>query len=92
MNDHTTTPYAIAIEPLVAPPVPPTGRSGPRVRGWRLAIEGRWCMAIVVDPVCGMRIDPDDAVATVEYEGRTFYFCSEACRDGFLADPAAYAT
>ena len=48
-------------------------------------------MAVVVDPVCGMRIDPDDAVATVEYEGRIYYFCSEACRDGFLANPAAYA-
>jgi Cu+-exporting ATPase len=48
-------------------------------------------MAIVVDLVCGMRIDPDDAVASVEYEGRTYYFCSEACRDGFLANPAAYA-
>jgi YHS domain-containing protein len=26
-------------------------------------------MAIVTDPVCGMRIDPDDAAATAEYEG-----------------------
>ena len=60
------------------------------MRVWSFAIKGGVRVAIVVDPVCGMRIDPDDAVATVEYEGRTYYFCSEACRDGFLADPAAY--
>jgi Cu+-exporting ATPase len=49
-------------------------------------------MAMVTDPVCGMRIDPDDAAATVEHDGETVYFCSEACRDAFVADPDAYAT
>ena len=48
-------------------------------------------MALVTDPVCGMRIDDAEAAATVEYEGRTFSFCSEACRDAFVADPSAYA-
>ena len=48
-------------------------------------------MAIVTDPVCGMRIDPDDAVAEAEHEGETYYFCSETCRDAFAADPASYA-
>lgn len=33
-------------------------------------------MAMVEDPVCGLRIDPDDAAATAEHEGRTYYFCS----------------
>ena len=32
-------------------------------------------MAMVTDPVCGMRIDTDDAVATAEHEGKTYYFC-----------------
>jgi YHS domain-containing protein len=48
-------------------------------------------MAMVTDPVCGMRIDPDDAAATAEHEGKTYFFCSEACRDRFEADPASYA-
>ena len=47
-------------------------------------------MAMVIDPMCGMRIDPEDAAATAEYEGTTYYFCSEACHDLFVADPAAY--
>lgn len=44
-------------------------------------------MAIVMDPVCGMRIDPDDAVATADHDGTRYWFCSEACRDAFASDP-----
>ena len=44
-------------------------------------------MTMVTDPVCGMRIDPDDAVATAEHEGQRYWFCSMACRDAFAADP-----
>jgi adenylate cyclase len=44
-------------------------------------------MAMVTDPVCGMRIDPDDAVATAEHDGQRYYFCSEVCGDVFAADP-----
>jgi YHS domain-containing protein len=45
-------------------------------------------MAMVTDPVCGMRIDAEDAAATVEHDGKTYYFCSETCRDVFVADPS----
>jgi adenylate cyclase len=45
-------------------------------------------MAMVTDPICGMRIDPDDAAAMAEHEGQSHYFCSEACRTVFVADPA----
>lgn len=48
-------------------------------------------MTMVTDPVCGMRIDTDDAAALAEHEGKTYYFCSQACHDVFVADPAAYA-
>lgn len=44
-------------------------------------------MAMVTDPICGMRIDPDDAVATAERDGQRYWFCSEACRDAFVAGP-----
>ena len=27
------------------------------------------------DPVCGMEVDPSKAVATVAFQGATFYFC-----------------
>ncbi len=37
-----------------------------------------------VDPVCGMNVDPATAL-TIERDGHAFYFCSERCRDKFLA-------
>lgn len=49
-------------------------------------------MAMVTDPVCGMRIDTADAVSTAQHEGTTYYFCSRACYDLFLADQGPYAT
>jgi Cu+-exporting ATPase len=48
-------------------------------------------MAMVTDPVCGMRIDDGEAAGTAEHAGTTYYFCSEACREAFVEDPAAYA-
>lgn len=47
-------------------------------------------MAMAIDPVCGMRVDPDDAAAAVEHGGTTYHFCSEPCRDAFLEDPDRY--
>ncbi len=44
-------------------------------------------MAMVMDPVCGMRIDPDDAA---EHGGTTYYFCAQSCQDAFVADPGSY--
>jgi P-type Cu+ transporter len=44
----------------------------------------------VIDPVCGMTIDPADAVGTVDHKGRTYYFCAESCREAFQADPEQY--
>jgi YHS domain-containing protein len=48
-------------------------------------------MAMATDPVCGMRIDTDDSVVTAEHQGKTYYFCSQACHDAFVADPVSYA-
>ncbi|MCA0454011.1 MAG: heavy metal translocating P-type ATPase [Chloroflexi bacterium] len=42
------------------------------------------------DPVCGMEIDPQSAVAFREHAGQTFYFCSQQCADAFDADPHRY--
>ncbi len=44
----------------------------------------------VKDPVCGMEIRPQDAAASEEHDGQTFYFCSTACRDAFRQDPHRY--
>ena len=44
----------------------------------------------VLDPVCGMSVDPNTTRYRVERGGTTTYFCSEPCQAKFLADPARY--
>ena len=48
-------------------------------------------MAQVKDPVCGMMIDERDAVATSDYQGKRYYFCSDDCKVEFDANPSEYA-
>ncbi len=43
-----------------------------------------------IDPVCGMSVDPARAKHTCEYEGETYYFCSNHCVQKFQDDPQAY--
>jgi protein SCO1/2 len=45
----------------------------------------------VQDPVCRMKIKQNGAAARADYQGKTFYFCSDLCRDQFIQDPARYA-
>ncbi len=44
----------------------------------------------VIDPVCGMTVDPHRTKHRAEYGGRTYYFCSEGCRNKFSATPERY--
>lgn len=45
----------------------------------------------VKDPVCGMEFHDEKAAATMEYHGKTYYFCTEACKNQFEQEPAKYA-
>ncbi len=47
---------------------------------------------MVKDPVCGMDIEPTDAFAKEEFEGKLYYFCSATCQDKFKAEPEKYAS
>jgi starch phosphorylase len=42
------------------------------------------------DPVCGMAVDPERALAAT-YQGEQFYFDAEYCKNAFLANPERYA-
>jgi Cu+-exporting ATPase len=44
----------------------------------------------VLDPVCGMRIAPDEAVGSHVHEGTTYYFCSAKCLEDFRANPMRF--
>ena len=47
--------------------------------------------ASAIDPICGMAVDEVKARAAnrlSQYQGRTYYFCSDGCKERFDADPA----
>jgi len=46
--------------------------------------------AAVVDPVCGMAVEPASAADSVVHDGVTYWFCAGGCRRRFEADPASY--
>ena len=41
------------------------------------------------DPVCEMEVDEERSIKS-EYEGITYYFCSQECKEEFDSDPEAY--
>lgn len=43
------------------------------------------------DPVCGMEVDEQRAVAKADYQGKTYFFCSDACKARFEKAPQRYA-
>jgi P-type Cu+ transporter len=45
---------------------------------------------VLVDPVCGMTVDPAEAAGPFEHAGRTYHFCCEGCLEKFRADPESY--
>lgn len=44
----------------------------------------------MIDPVCGMEVNPDSAKASAEFEGTVYYFCSKGCANKFSANPSSY--
>lgn len=49
-------------------------------------------MATHKDPVCGMQVEEAEAAGQVDYEGKTYYFCSTSCIDKFEKDPENYTS
>lgn len=44
----------------------------------------------VIDPVCGMEVDPALARATREHGGKHYFFCCTSCAERFSAAPEKY--
>ena len=53
------------------------------------SVAGARDRGLPVDPVCRMAVEPSRALR-VEHETFEFHFCSERCRERFLADPDLY--
>ena len=48
--------------------------------------EFKETVTMAIDPVCGMSVEREKAVS-VEWNGQTYYFCAQGCRDEFIATP-----
>ncbi len=44
----------------------------------------------MIDPVCGMEVDPETAAAKICHEGTPFFFCAQGCCDAFIANPKRF--
>ncbi len=46
--------------------------------------------AQVIDPVCGMTVDPAKAKGPSVHDGKPYYFCGSGCLTKFEAEPDRY--
>ncbi len=43
-----------------------------------------------IDPVCGMKVNPEKCAGSHHHKGSTYYFCGKSCLETFKADPEKY--
>src|SRR5262249_32372131 len=46
--------------------------------------------AVAIDPVCGMKVDPETSKHRFDPAGRTVHLCCAGCKEKVAADPAAW--
>jgi len=65
-----------------------------RYKDTKLALELEKDMDELVplthDLVCGQRLCPKSVNVTLEHKGRTYYFCSQSCKEKFKKNPTKY--
>ncbi|MDH5481814.1 MAG: YHS domain-containing protein [Candidatus Bathyarchaeota archaeon] len=44
------------------------------------------------DPICGMEVDEKTAKFKLDYMGKIYYFCNQACKTTFEKNPAKYVS
>ena len=42
------------------------------------------------DPICGMTVEPPEAAAKIDHDGRSYYFCSAGCARRFAKEPEQF--
>jgi YHS domain-containing protein len=47
-------------------------------------------MAMEIDPVCKMEVDPQTARWKPEYNCKTYFFCAPGCKRSFDKEPEKY--
>jgi YHS domain-containing protein len=44
----------------------------------------------IIDPVCGMEVEPGRTRLVAVYQGHSYWFCTIACREAFEKNPQKY--
>ena len=44
----------------------------------------------MIDPICGMDVEPASATAKYQHKGQMYYFCSAHCLERFKSDPTKF--
>jgi len=73
-----------ASDPLITIPISPTARKPLPMMMPAAPAAG------VLDPVCGMTVQPETAAGSHVHAGKTYYFCATSCLTKFKNDPAYY--
>ncbi|KKQ89652.1 MAG: Heavy metal translocating P-type ATPase [Candidatus Curtissbacteria bacterium GW2011_GWC2_38_9] len=47
---------------------------------------------VETDPVCLMKVNRENAKITQVYKAKTYYFCSENCKEQFKQNPEKYSS
>ncbi|MBN2545820.1 MAG: YHS domain-containing protein [Spirochaetes bacterium] len=45
---------------------------------------------MAIDPVCKMEIDENNSEYESSYNGKTYYFCADSCKEKFDNNPEKY--
>ena len=96
MEDKAAQPVQTQM-PAVAEPAPtPTAAPTPAPHPTMPAADTqKTSVEKVKDPVCGMSVNQDQAMAdglTAEVDGKTYYFCSADCKEQFKQNPQPFLT
>ena len=65
----------------------PVQLAGGRYNNRERKVTMKQSKSVTKDPICGMTVDGTTAIHA-ERDGKTFYFCSDHCRQKFLSTPA----
>ncbi|MEP7152279.1 MAG: heavy metal translocating P-type ATPase [Nitrospira sp.] len=78
------------LTPITAPPASTTGPGGGKLLPMVGPSPSSEKISGVIDPVCGMTVDPTTAAGSYTHEGTTYSFCCQSCLAKFRADPLRY--
>ena len=67
-----------------------TSAAAPQSAGAQMAGSQQQKPGTVLDPVCGMWVEPAKARGSFDYKNQTYFFCSPRCAEKFKAEPDKY--